>query len=122
MSKKLKTIAERKPKRTKTHLQMVADIARDTGFKKNDVKLVLASYVNHIRKEMLEARSVKIKDTCIMMPMVKPPRQVMNMDTGEPSYMDARWSIVFKLESGLINEMKEMVVTNRDLNNIYHKE
>ena len=54
MSKKLKTIAERKPKRTRTHLQMVADVARDTGFKNKDVKLVLSSYVNHIRKEMLE--------------------------------------------------------------------
>ena len=57
-----------------------------------------------------------------MMPMVKPPRQVMNMASGEPAYMEARWSIVFKLESGLINEMKEMKVTNRDLNNIYHKQ
>jgi hypothetical protein len=46
----------------------------------------------------------------------------MNMATGEPAYMEARWSIVFKLESGLINEMKEMKVTNRDLNNIYHKQ
>tara|TARA_R110000744_G_scaffold116015_1_gene216990 strand:+ start:228 stop:596 length:369 start_codon:yes stop_codon:yes gene_type:complete len=122
MNKKLKTIAERKPKRTKSHIQMTTDVARETGFKNSDVKMVLDSYVNHIRKEMLEARSVKIKDTCIMMPMVKPPRQVMNMSTGNPTYMEARWSIVFKLESGLINEMKEMTVTNRDLNNIYHKE
>jgi nucleoid DNA-binding protein len=122
MTKKLKTIAERKPTRTKAHAQMVIDVSRDTGFKNKDVALVLSSYVDHLRKEMLQARSVRIKNTCIMMPMVKPPRQVMNMSTNEPKYMEARWSIVFKLESGLIKEMKEMDVTSRDLNNIYHKD
>tara|TARA_R110002073_G_scaffold148366_4_gene301511 strand:+ start:14459 stop:14827 length:369 start_codon:yes stop_codon:yes gene_type:complete len=122
MTKKLKTIAERKPTRTKAHAKMVIDVSRDTGFKNKDVALVLSSYVDHIRKEMLQARSVRIKNTCIMMPMVKPPRQVMNMSTNEPKYMEARWSIVFKLESGLIKEMKEMDVTSRDLNNIYHKD
>jgi nucleoid DNA-binding protein len=119
--RKLKSVIKRFPKTSCTHLDMLIKVARETGFTREDVGLVLASYTRQIKQELMNANSVKIKDTGTLHPTLHPPRRCMNMSNGEHSFMEARWNVVFKLEKGMKRDIYAMKVTDRDIEWLYVK-
>lgn len=126
MQRKLKPIHLRKPKETVNHDELVKTVARNTGFTIADVRSCIDEYLSVMKFEILERKSVKLSGIGSLQPMVQPPRKVTNMGgTGVEDYnriiMDARWNIKFQAEISLIKDVRDIMVTKKDLEKIYYK-
>tara|TARA_R100000935_G_C2832077_1_gene165697 strand:- start:1365 stop:1766 length:402 start_codon:yes stop_codon:yes gene_type:complete len=130
--RKLKPIVLRKPKDVVPHDEILKSIADSTGFTKTDIETVIDEYLSLLRCELLERKMVKLRNIGSIYPVVHPPRLVTNMG-GRDGRVDKksnydrfltepRWNIKFQLENGLAKDVKDIMVTKRDLDNIYYKE
>ena len=127
MSKKLKPTHKRKPDEAISHNEIVISVARETGFTREDIRNVIDTWLSTLRKELLDRKSVKLRNIGTLFPMVQPPRRVTNMGGSdvhnyEDMIMQARWQIKFQTDSELINDVRDIMVTKRDLDKIYYKD
>lgn len=126
MGGKLKPISLRKPKDSISHVEMVKEVAKETGFLSSDVDRCIDAYLNQIRLELLDRKSVKVRSIGSLIPIVKPPKKVVNMggssgQTYEPMILDAKWYIMFQMATSLIRDVEDIMVTKKDLDKIYYK-
>lgn len=126
MQRKLKPSHLRKPEETTSHDEIVKTVARNTGFTKEDIETCIDEYLTVMRTELLDRRVVKLRDIGTLYPMVQPPRNVTNMGGSEGEdysrmVMEARWSIKFQTEKYLIEDVRDIMVTKKDLERIYYK-
>ena len=130
--RKLKPVRLRKPKDIVPHDEILKSVADSTGFTKTDIETVVDEYLSLLRRELLERKMVKLRNIGSIYPVVHPPRLVTNMG-GRDGRVDKksdysrfltepRWNIKFQLEKGLSREVKNIMVTKRDLDKIYYKE
>ena len=105
---------------------MVKEVAKETGFLSSDVDRCIDAYLNQIRLELLDRKSVKVRSIGSLIPIVKPPKKVVNMggssgQTYEPMILDAKWYIMFQMATSLIRDVEDIMVTKKDLDKIYYK-
>ena len=127
MEKKIKPSKMRRPDSLVPHGEILKDVANNTGFNKTDIEICINEYLSVIRAELLERNVVKMKGIGTIYPMVQPARKVTNMGgTAGKDYnrmiMEARWTIKFSIESELIEDVRDIMVTKRDLEWIYYKQ
>lgn len=125
MRRKLKPTHKRKPDVFVSHNEIVGKVARETGYTRADITEVIDTWLLTLRNELLERRSVKLKNVGTLFPMVQPPRRVTNMGGNdihnyEDMVMNARWQIKFQTDSELISDVRDIMVTKRDLDKIYY--
>ena len=127
---KLKRAINRKPKTLKSHKDIIRAVAEDTGFTQTDVGLVLDVYASTIRTLLLELTKVKIKGVATLFPVVMPEKRTVDMNgysvvDGVKVYdsvmVPPRWKLWMSYDSSLGVELKETIVTKKDLENIYNK-
>tara|TARA_R110000744_G_C19154711_1_gene539806 strand:+ start:381 stop:764 length:384 start_codon:yes stop_codon:yes gene_type:complete len=127
MKRKLKPIWKRKPKESVPHSIILSKVSRSTGFTKADIETVIDTWLLILKEEMLERKSVKLRHLGTLFPMVQAPRKVRNMGgkdvhTYEDMVMEARWKIKFQTDIELESNVRDIMVTKRDLEKIYYKE
>lgn len=125
--KKLKPTYLRKPSEIVSYEQMVKDLADRTGFTRVDVDVVITTYLNMVREELLERRLVKLKGLGSLYPIVKASRLVTNMKSIVNGVYDKfqvppKWYMKFTPEPKFKKEVGEIMVTKRDIEKIYFKE
>jgi len=124
MKKQLKPLRHRKPKVTTTTLQMLEHISNDTGFTKDDIKLVLRSMISYIRSSMLKGFGVSLPKLGIFYPLIKPSRTVMSMNGGvgapEKMKMSDRWQMKFKSSEAVDKELASKKCTKKEIDNLYN--
>ena len=125
MRRRLKPTHKRKPDTSVSHNEIVSKVAKETGYSKTDITAVIDTWLLTLRNELLERRSVKLRNIGTLFPMVQPPRRVTNMGGNdahnyEDMIMNARWQIKFQTDSELISDVRDIMVTKRDLDKIYY--
>tara|TARA_R110002050_G_scaffold286569_2_gene437207 strand:+ start:710 stop:1111 length:402 start_codon:yes stop_codon:yes gene_type:complete len=126
MERKLKPSHLRKPEESIVHNDLVSIVQKETGYAKVDIQDCINAYLLAIKNELLERKKVTLRHIGTLYPMVQPPRKVTNMGgiRGE-NYtrmtMDARWQIKFQTEKNFVREVRDIMVTKRDLDKIYYK-
>tara|TARA_B100000809_G_scaffold254239_1_gene291199 strand:+ start:1776 stop:2168 length:393 start_codon:yes stop_codon:yes gene_type:complete len=126
-TRKIKPCILRKPTDKVNHNEVMRTVAKNTGFEKQDIEAVIDEYLSIVRAELLERRVVKMRNLGTLYPMVQPPRTVTNMGgiKGEEYNritMEARWSIKFQTEEQLKHDVRDIMVTKKDLERIYYNE
>ena len=122
--KKLKNVRARKPKDQLKPHEMINITAKRTGFRREDVSLCIDVLTELIRESIMDRKSVKLKGIGMIFPVVNPPRVLTNMGgQGHSSYKRKLhppwWSCRFVPEIKLKFDIKDMVVTKKDLAHIY---
>ena len=125
MERKLKPTHKRKPDIFVKHNDIVAAVARETGFTRVDIGTVIDTWLSTLRAELLDRKSVKLRHIGTLFPMVQPPRKVTRMGgVNSHSYkrmtMEARWQIKFQTDKELVSNVRDIMVTKRDLDKIYY--
>jgi nucleoid DNA-binding protein len=105
----------------------VKQVSRNTGFTKSDVEEVIEEYLRMVKDHIVDRSPVRFKGIGIVYAMVKPAKCGVNMggsnvNTYEKIVTPPTWRMTFKAEESLRNEVKDIVVTKRDLDNIYYNE
>ena len=126
MSKKLKPTHKRKPDVFVTHNEILKEVSKETGYDKTEVDRVIHAWLAKIRENILERRSIKLRNIGTLFPMVRPPRRVTHMGGSSNNYKDmlleARWTIMFQADEPLRDEVRDIMVTKKDLEKIYYKD
>lgn len=125
--RKLKPPHKRKAKPIVPHDDIIKEVSRNTGYTKNDVKEVIEEYLKLIREHILNRSPIRLKGIGIIYAMVHPPKNGVKMganteDKYEKIVTPAKWRLTFKASEGIRNEVKDIFVTKRDLDNIYNNE
>jgi|SaaInl47_10m_RNA_FD_contig_81_692506_length_1530_multi_3_in_0_out_0_3 nucleoid DNA-binding protein len=125
--RKLKPTHLRKAKPIVPHAEIVKQVSRNTGFTKSDVEEVIEEYLRMVKDHIVDRSPVRFKGIGIVYAMVKPAKCGVNMggsnvNTYEKIVTPPTWRMTFKAEESLRNEVKDIVVTKRDLDNIYYNE
>tara|TARA_R110002126_G_scaffold1823_1_gene10870 strand:+ start:939 stop:1322 length:384 start_codon:yes stop_codon:yes gene_type:complete len=127
MGRRLKPTWKRKPDESVPHSIILSEVSRSTGFTKADIETVIDTWLLILKEELLERKSVKLRNIGTLFPMVQPPRKVTNMGgqdvhNYDNMVMEARWKIKFQTDSELMNDVRDIMVTKRDLDKIYYKD
>ena len=127
MGRRLKPTWKRKPDESVPHSIILSKVSRSTGFTKADIETVIDTWLLILKEELLERKSVKLRNIGTLFPMVQPPRKVTNMGgqdvhNYDKMVMEARWKIKFQTDSELMNDVRDIMVTKRDLDKIYYKD
>jgi len=125
-NRKLKPPNSRRPASHEPHIEIVKKVSRITGFTKENVGMVIDEYLASLKELLLERKSVKLRSVGTISPIVTPPRNAINMGgtagtTYEKIVTDPVWKLRFVTEKALSKEVKEIMVTKKDLDNIYYK-
>lgn len=123
MKKRLKPLRERKPQRTTTVKEMCEFISEETGFRQDDIAIVIKSMIKFIKRSIRLKMGVSVPKLGIFYPLIKPARTVMSMNggVGTPTKMkmDSRWQMKFKTSEAIDRELAEMEVSEEEYNNLY---
>tara|TARA_R110002167_G_C12677798_1_gene651243 strand:- start:1594 stop:1983 length:390 start_codon:yes stop_codon:yes gene_type:complete len=126
--RKLKSLASRRPKKVVSNTQLTKSVAKSTGFTYVDVDYVIDEYLKKVKLELLDRKCVRINHVGLVYPLVRPPRPGKNMggygDNGsnyEPLEIQPKWIVRFLASKSLTLDVGGVMVTKRDLNNIYEK-
>ena len=123
MKRKLKPLRHRKPEVTTTVKDMTKYIMEDTGFREDDIQLVLKSMITFIKNSLLEGLAVSLPKLGIFYPLIKPSRTVMSMNggIGKPTKMKMadRWQAKFKTSEAVDRLMETKIPTKEQVNNLY---
>lgn len=128
MSKrKLKPTHLRKAKPIVPHAEIVKQVSRNTGFTRADIEDVIEEYLKLTKEHIVDRSPVRLKGIGIIYAMVKPAKCGVNMggtgvDTYEKIVTPPTWRLTFKAAESITSEVKDIVVTKRDLDNIYYNE
>jgi nucleoid DNA-binding protein len=122
--KKLKPQHQRKPDTSVPFYEIISEVAKDTGYVRSDVETVLLKYLEVIKFHLLDRKRVRLRDIGELYPVVKPARQVRNMggsnlDSYEAMMSEPKWKLVFTTVESMEKEVADILVTQRDLSNIY---
>lgn len=126
MSKrKLKPYAKRRPLELAKHHDLMKEVSENTGYAFTNVKEVFDEYFKLVRRSLLDIKRVKISGVGEIYPIVLPPRTVVNMggiDCHDYNLMtmEPKWKVIYKPNKGLSQEIKNLIVSNKDLDNIYY--
>lgn len=125
MKRVLKPLRHRKPKKTTTIKQMSEFIKDDTGFREDDIQLVLRSMIKFIKNSMMKGFAVSLPKLGIFFPLIKPARTVMSMNggVGRPTKMKMadRWQMKFKTSEAVDRLMESKIPTQEEVDNLYEK-
>ena len=123
MTKKLKPLRHRKPVKTTTVREMTKAIMEDTGFREDDIQLVLKSMINFIKNSMLNKLAVSLPKLGIFYPLIKPSRTVMSMNggVGTPTKMKMadRWQMKFKTSEAVDKLLESKTPTQEEIDDLY---
>ena len=123
MTKKLKPLRHRKPEKTTTIKEMTKAIMEDTGFREDDILLVIKSMTNFIKSSMLKKFAVSLPKLGIFFPLIKPSRIVMSMNggVGKPTKMKMadRWQMKFKTSEAVDRLMESKIPTQEEIDDLY---
>jgi nucleoid DNA-binding protein len=124
--KKLKPTHLRKPGDIVSYEEMIKSLADETGFTRVDVDVVITTYLRMVRSELLERKLVKLKGLGSLYPIVKASRLVTNMRSIINGVYDKfqvppRWDMKFTPEQKFKKEVREIMVTKKDVEKIYYK-
>jgi nucleoid DNA-binding protein len=122
--KKLKPQHQRKPDASVPFYEIISEVAKDTGYVRTDVAAVLLKYLEVVKFHLLDRKRVRLRDIGELYPVVKPARQVRNMggsnlDSYEAMMSEPKWKLVFTTVESMEKEVEDILVTQKDLNNIY---
>jgi nucleoid DNA-binding protein len=124
--KDIKPHHKRKPKESTPHAEILSMVAKETGYAGIDIDKVIRAWVLTLRSELMDRKSVRIRHIGTIFPMVQPPRRVTNMggdanNDYEDMIMQARWHVKFQPDGELVNQIRDIMVTKKDLEKIYYK-
>ena len=124
--RKLKPINQRKPKHSVTMWEISREISDELGFTSSDIRNVIKCYFERVKFHLLDRKRVRLMDSFEVYPVVTPPRQVTHMGgTGNSDYktsiLPPRWKLVMKPIESMAAEVTDIMVTKKDLENIYKK-
>ena len=124
MSKRqLKPLSARKPETTTTVKEMAKFVSAETGFREDDIAIVIKSIVNYVKISILRGFAVSLPKLGIFYPLIKPQRTVMSMNggIGTPTKMQmaSRWQMKFKTSDSIDRDLAEVEVTDEETNNLY---
>jgi nucleoid DNA-binding protein len=126
MSRKLKPPHKRKPDVFVTHNEILREVSKETGYDKTEVEKVIDAWLAKLRGNLLERRSIKLRNIGTLFPMVRPPRKVTHMGGSTNNYkamlLEARWTIRFQEDAPLRDQVRDIMVTKKDLDKIYYKQ
>jgi len=124
MKRNLKPLRERKPQKTTTVKEMCDFISKDTGYRTDDVAVVIKSLAKYIKHCMKLKLGVSLPKIGIFYPLIKPARTVMSMNggVGTPTkmQMDSRWQMKFKTSESVDRDLAEIKVTEEEYNDLYN--
>ena len=121
--KVLKPLNKRKPDVQKNSVDMAKAIQLETGFRADDIALVVRTLSAYIKDQMMDGHSVNIPKLGIFYPLIKPERTVMSMNggVGKPTHMkmDARWQMKFRSSHSIQDALLENPPTEEEIANLY---
>jgi nucleoid DNA-binding protein len=122
--KKLKPQHQRKPDTSVPFYEIISEVAKATGYVRTDVAAVLLKYLEVVKFHLLDRKRVRLRDIGELYPVVKPARQVRNMggsnlDSYEAMMSEPKWKLVFTTVESMEKEVEDILVTQKDLSNIY---
>lgn len=98
-------------------------INRATGFAERDILIVLQSYSRFIGQSLEDKRCVNIPKVGILYPLLHPERKAMSMNGGKgvPTIMtmSARWNPRFRPARTIVESLKAIVPTEKEIANLY---
>lgn len=123
MKKKLKPLRHRKPKQTTTVKDMTKYIKDETGFREDDILLVIRAMIKFVKEMMLNKIGVSLPKLGIFYPLIKPARIVMSMNggVGTPTKMTMsdRWQIKFKSSESVDKLLESKTPTQEEIDEMY---
>lgn len=123
MKKRLKPLRERKPQKTTTVKEMCEFISKETGFRQDDIQIVIKSLARYVKHCMMLKLGVSLPKIGILYPLIKPARTVMSMNggVGTPTKMkmDSRWQMKFKASESVDRELADIEVSEEEYNDLY---
>ena len=123
MKRKLKKLSERKPERTTTVVEMAKFVSAETGFREDDIQIVIKAIVTYVKRSVINGLAVSLPKLGIFYPLIKPQRIVMSMNggVGKPTKMTmaSRWQMKFKTSDSIDRELAEITVTDEETENLY---
>lgn len=124
MKRKLKPLNQRKPETTTTVKEMAKFVSAETGFREDDILIVIKSIVNYVYISVKRGFAVSLPKLGIFYPLIKPKRTVMSMNggIGTPTKMkmNSRWQMKFKTSDSIDRELAEIEVTDEETENLYN--
>jgi nucleoid DNA-binding protein len=123
MKRKLKPLRYRKPERTTTVKEMCEYVSKETGFRQEDIAIVIKSLIKFIKQSMRLKLAVSLPKLGIFYPLIKPKRTVMSMNggVGTPTKMtmDSRWQMKFNTSESIDRELAEIEVSEEEHQDLY---
>ena len=118
----IKTLSKRKPD-CLAYKRLTKKVAKAAGYKINAVTEVIDALVDIIRETVTEERkSVKLSDLCMFYPVVRKARQGTCLKGGTGNkimIIPPRWELMFQASTCLAKTMKNLEVTEEDVENLY---
>ena len=123
MNRKLKPSSARRPKDRIGIDAIVADVAKETGFTKGDIKTVYRAICKVIKKRMWNGQSVIIPYLGTLMPFIKPrcTRHALYGGQKDPELIEVppKWTIKFVPIRGVKEEFANKPVSKEQEDSIY---
>lgn len=124
MKRSLKPLNQRKPEKTTTVKEMAKFVSAETGFREDDILIVIKSIVNYVYISVKRGFGVSFPKLGIFYPLIKPARTVMSMNggIGTPTkmQMNSRWQMKFKTSDSIDRELAEIEVAKEETDNLYN--
>ena len=124
MKRKLKPLRKRKPEQTTTIKELCKWVSQDTGFREDDIQLVIRSITSYIKDSVMRGFGVSLPKLGIFYPLIKPARTVMSMNggIGTPTKMkmDSRYQMKFKTSDSIDRDLAEKEVSKEAEDNLYY--
>lgn len=123
--RKLKPLKDRKPSKTTTVKEMAKFVSADTGFREDDIQIVIKSIISYVKGSIKRGLAVSFPKLGIFYPLIKPARTVMSMNggIGTPTKMKmaSRWQMKFKTSDSIDRELAEITVTDEQTEDLYQQ-
>lgn len=115
--RKLKPIKDRRPTKKIGDMEMYRRVAKETGFRKEDIRLVIKAISKITNDELCNGNAVSIKDLGVFYPMVKMGGNFHINRSDKP----IKPVVVPKINFSMIvkNELKKIEVTQEQIDAQY---
>lgn len=121
--RKLKSAISRRPKIKIGIDAIVADVSKETGFTKQDIKIVYQAICRVIKKRIWKGESVLIPHLGTLMPFLKPRcvRHALYGGRKEPKLIEVppKWTLKFVPQRGVKEEIAKIPVSKEQEDAIY---
>ena len=122
-TRKLKPQWQRKPEATLLFSELVDKVAKQTEFKKSEVKLVIDHFINNITEALVDKKQVPIPNIGILYPTIKRSRvgMALNGGVGKPKkiIVPDRFMLRFQPTIGLKEKLFALTVSKEELDALY---